>query len=387
MIIDSVRLAALPPLSLYIHFPWCVRKCPYCDFNSHEKKGDFDEVNYVDALIQDLEMTLPLVWGRSVQTIFMGGGTPSLFSAQALERLLSAIRARLRLDPQAEITLEANPGTFEAEKFKDYRAAGINRLSIGIQSFSDQHLQRLGRIHNATEAYKAIEIAHHYFDNFNLDLMYALPEQTLLEAEADIQAAIKAEAPHLSAYQLTLEPNTLFHRYPPNLPDDDIAANMQEMIEAKLATLGYQHYETSAFAKPQRRARHNLNYWQFGDYLGIGAGAHAKISFPDKILRQMRYKQPAQYLAQLKQGTPIQTEHMLAPADLPFEFMLNAMRLTEGFLLSLFTERTGLPLTVILKQLDRLEEQGFIWRDHRTLQPTLQGQRFLNTVLQQFLTS
>jgi oxygen-independent coproporphyrinogen-3 oxidase len=385
MTLNPIRLQALPPLSLYIHFPWCVRKCPYCDFNSHEKKAEIDEAGYIDALIQDLEMTLPLIWGRSVQTIFMGGGTPSLFSAPALERLLSAIRARVRLDPQAEITLEANPGTFERAKFKDYRAAGINRLSIGVQSFSTQHLQQLGRIHDAQDAYNAIDIAHQYFDNFNIDLMYALPKQTMQQAKADIDAAIQTKAPHISAYQLTLEPNTLFHRYPPLLPDEDIAAAMQDMLEIKLAALGYQHYETSAFAQPKHRARHNMNYWQFGDYVGIGAGAHAKISFPDKIIRQMRYKQPTQYLRQVKQGTPIQTEQLLTPAELPFEFMMNAMRLTEGMLLSMFTERTGLPLTAILKQLDQLEAQGFIWRDHQKLHPTLQGQRFLNTALQIFL--
>jgi oxygen-independent coproporphyrinogen-3 oxidase len=385
MLINSIRLQALPPLSLYIHFPWCVRKCPYCDFNSHEKKAEIDEAGYIDVLIQDLEMTLPLIWGRSVQTIFMGGGTPSLFSAPALERLLSAIRARVRLDPQAEITLEANPGTFERAKFKDYRAAGINRLSIGVQSFSTQHLQQLGRIHDGHDAHNAIDIAHQYFDNFNIDLMYALPKQTMQQAKADIDAAIQTKAPHISAYQLTLEPNTLFHRYPPLLPDEDIAAAMQDMLEIKLAALGYQHYETSAFAQPKHRARHNMNYWQFGDYVGIGAGAHAKISFPDKIIRQMRYKQPTQYLRQVKQGTPIQTEQLLTPAELPFEFMMNAMRLTEGMLLSMFTERTGLPLTVILKQLDQLEAQGFIWRDHQKLHPTLQGQRFLNTALQIFL--
>lgn len=379
------HLDALPPLSLYIHFPWCVRKCPYCDFNSHEKKTDFDEAGYIAALIYDLELALPLVWGRSVHTIFMGGGTPSLFSAQAMETLLSAIRARLTLNPEAEITLEANPGTFEAEKFKDYRATGINRLSIGIQSFSDTHLQRLGRIHNGDEANKAIAIAHRYFDNVNIDIMYALPTQSMEEAEIDIEKALQSGAQHISAYQLTLEPNTLFYRYPPPLPDEDNAANMQEMIEARLREANYQHYEISAFAKPQHQAKHNLNYWRFGDYLGIGAGAHAKISFPDKIIRQMRYKQPAQYAKKLSEGSAIQTEQILAYADLPFEFMMNAMRLVDGFPLHLFSERTGLSLITILKQLEVLEAQGLIIRDHRHLQPTLKGQRFLNTLLQQFL--
>lgn len=379
------HLDTLPPLSLYIHFPWCVRKCPYCDFNSHEQKADFDEIEYITALIRDLETTLPLVWGRSIQTVFMGGGTPSLFSARAMEMLLSAIRARLPLSPDAEITLEANPGTFEAEKFRDYRAAGINRLSIGIQSFSDVHLQRLGRIHNRDEAQKAIEIAQQCFANFNIDLMYALPGQSMKEAQADIETAVASGAPHISAYQLTLEPNTLFHRYPPSLPDDDMAAAMQEMIEARLAAAGYVHYEVSAFARPGHQARHNLNYWQFGDYLGIGAGAHAKISFPDRIIRQMRYKQPAQYLAQVAKAAPVQTENTVLPADLPFEFMMNAMRLVEGFPLALFSERTGLMLTTILAQLEHLEKEALITRDHLSLRPTLRGQRFLNILLQQFL--
>lgn len=384
---SSVHLKTLPPLSLYIHFPWCVRKCPYCDFNSHEKKHDIDEVAYIDALVKDLEHTLPLVWGRRVHSIFMGGGTPSLFSAESMESLLSAIRARIPINPEAEITLEANPGTFEAEKFKGYRAAGINRLSIGIQSFSDQNLQALGRIHSGGEANRAIEIAQRYFDRINLDLMYALPNQTMEEAWADISAAIQTGVSHISAYQLTLEPNTLFHRYPPALPEEDMAADMQEMIEAQLAEAGFIHYETSAFAKEGQKAQHNMNYWQFGDYIGIGAGAHGKISLPDKIIRQMRYKQPAQYFSQIQQNAPVQTEQTLASKALPFEFMMNAMRLTEGFPLVLFTERTGLPLTVILNQLEDLEKEGLIERDHRWVKPTVQGQRFLNVLLQRFLES
>lgn len=381
----TIKLDTLPTLGLYIHFPWCIRKCPYCDFNSHEKKQAIDETGYIEALLSDLETNLPQVWGRQIQTIFMGGGTPSLFSAPAIDILLSGLRARIPIKPDAEITMEANPSTFEAEKFKAYRAAGINRLSIGIQSFSDVHLQRLGRVHSANEAQKAIEIAHRYFDNFNIDLMYALPQQNLAQAKNDIQKALESGAPHISAYQLTLEPNTLFHRYPPALPTEDLAADMQEMIEAELLHAGYQHYEVSAFAKPKHQAQHNINYWQFGDYLGIGAGAHAKISFSDKILRQIRYKQPHQYLSQIKQQLPIQNEETLATKDLPFEFMLNAMRLTEGFPLALFTERTGLPITTILQPLAKLEEKGFIERDHRWLKPTLKGQRFLNTLLQDFL--
>jgi oxygen-independent coproporphyrinogen-3 oxidase len=375
-------LTVLPPLSLYIHFPWCVRKCPYCDFNSHTLKDSLDEATYIDALISDLEQSLPLIWGRSIHSIFMGGGTPSLFSAQSMDRLLSAIRARVPLPPNAEITLEANPGTFEAEKFKDYRAAGINRLSIGVQSFSDTALTRLGRIHNAGEAHRAIEIAHRYFDNFNIDLMYALPAQSMNEALLDMQTAIDAAPWHVSAYQLTLEPNTLFYRHPPALPDSDLGAEMQENIEGLLAQAGYQNYEISAFAKPGHQAQHNLNYWLFGDYVGIGAGAHGKISFPDKIIRQMRYKQPAQYLREVNR---VQTEHEVSVKERPFEFMMNTMRLVEGFPLALFTERTGLPITEILPALEKLEKQGLITRDHIQMKPTKQGVRFLNDVLQVFL--
>ncbi len=378
-------LTALPPLSLYIHFPWCVKKCPYCDFNSHAVREGVPEQQYVEALLRDLESCLPLIWGRQVNTIFMGGGTPSLFSADAMDTLLAGIRARLRLQPDAEITLEANPGTFEAEKFAGYRAAGINRLSIGIQSFNGDHLKALGRIHNDEEAHKAIEIARKHFDNFNLDIMYALPRQTLEQAISDIDTAIAAGSTHLSAYHLTLEPNTLFHRYPPALPDDDTAADMQDAIESHLAAAGFEHYETSAFARPGRRAKHNLNYWTFGDYLGIGAGAHAKISFPDKIIRQMRYKQPTEYLTHMAQGNAVQTEERVTLAQLPFEFMLNALRLIDGFDIDLFTHRTGLPLTKVIHEVERAVADGLLSRDLHHIQPTERGRRFLNTLLERFL--
>lgn len=378
-------LPVLPPLSLYIHFPWCIRKCPYCDFNSHAVKSNLPEAEYIDALIADLEHSLPLFWGRPVLTIFMGGGTPSLFSAEAISRLLDAIRARVRLLPEAEITLEANPGTFEAEKFAGYRAAGINRLSIGIQSFNDQHLEALGRVHNSDEAHKAIEIARTHFDNFNLDLMYALPRQTLAESLLDIDSAIAAGSTHVSAYHLTPEPNTAFAAVPPPLPEDDLCADMQEAIEARLATAGFEHYETSAFARPGRRTRHNLNYWQFGDYVGIGAGAHGKISFPDRILRQARFRHPAEYLSRVKSGSAVQSEEVVPLEQLPFEFMLNALRLTEGFELALFTERTGLPLTAVLAELDRADKEGLLARDHVRAWPTEKGQRFLNALLERFL--
>ena len=380
-----MKLTILPPLSLYLHFPWCIRKCPYCDFNSHAVKDGLPEAEYIDALITDLEHGLPLIWGRLVQTIFMGGGTPSLFSAEAIDHLLGAIRARVNLLPDAEITLEANPGTFEADKFAAYRAAGINRLSIGIQSFNDRHLAALGRVHNSSEARQAIEIARAHFDNFNLDLMYALPQQTLAEALADIDAAIAANPTHISAYHLTLEANTAFAAAPPPLPDDDLSADMQEAIEQRLAAAGFEHYETSAFARPGRRTRHNLNYWRFGDYLGLGAGAHGKISFPDRIVRQARYRHPAEYLQRIREGSAIQSEEVVPVEQLPFEFMLNALRLTEGFELALFQERTGLPLTTTLPELTRAEQEGLLGRDHLRAWPTEKGQRFLNALLERFL--
>jgi putative oxygen-independent coproporphyrinogen III oxidase len=386
----SSGLTALPPLALYIHFPWCVKKCPYCDFNSHAVKdanyaSGLPEAQYIDALISDLESNLPQVWGRSVSSIFMGGGTPSLFSAASMDRLLEAIRARVKLNPDAEITLEANPGTFEIEKFAGYAAAGINRLSIGIQSFNAEHLSALGRIHNRDEALRAIDIAAQHFDNYNLDIMYALPKQTLEQAQADIRQAIACGSTHLSAYHLTLEPNTLFHRYPPALPDDDLAADMQEMIEAELASAGFEHYETSAFAKAGKRSQHNLNYWRFGDYLGIGAGAHGKISFHDKIIRQARFKQPTEYLAKMAAGNAIQSEVVIEKAELPFEFMLNLLRLTDGFPLALFTERTGQPQSRIFAEIERACAEGLLERDLHWVKPTLKGQRFLNVLMERFL--
>ncbi|WP_028456664.1 radical SAM family heme chaperone HemW [Chitinilyticum litopenaei] len=381
----SLQLTALPPLALYIHFPWCVKKCPYCDFNSHAQKDGLPEQQYIAALLTDLESCLPLIWGRPVVSIFMGGGTPSLFSAAAINTLLEGIRARVKLLPDAEITLEANPGTFEAEKFAGYRDAGVNRLSIGIQSFDDAKLKALGRIHGRDEALAAIGIARQHFDNFNLDIMYALPEQTLDEALADIDTALACGPTHLSAYHLTLEPNTLFHRYPPALPDDDLAADMQDAIEARLAAAGFEHYETSAFARPGRRAFHNLNYWTFGDYLGLGAGAHAKISFPDRIVRQLRYKQPGEYLAQSQAGSTLQSEEVVGIEQLPFEFMLNALRLTGGFDLAIFEERTGQPLASVLPEIERGIRDGLLERNGNWLAPSATGRRFLNTLLERFL--
>jgi oxygen-independent coproporphyrinogen-3 oxidase len=382
----SLHLTALPPLSLYIHFPWCVKKCPYCDFNSHEAQGGFPEEAYLAALRTDLESALPLIWGRKIYTVFIGGGTPSLMSAAGLDQLLSDVRTLLPLDGAAEITMEANPGTFEAEKFRSYRTSGINRLSVGIQSFNAQHLRALGRIHDGDEARRAVDIAHANFDNFNLDLMYALPQQTLAQARADIETAIAYAPPHLSLYHLTLEPNTFFAKHPPIVPDDDASADMQDMIKDLTVSAGYAQYEVSAYAKPKRQARHNFNYWQFGDYLGIGAGAHSKLSFPHRVVRQMRYKQPKAYLEHVLRGTQIQEQGEISREDLPFEFMLNALRLNDGFQVNLFAERTGLALNAIEKTLALAESKGLLYRDHQIIKPTELGQSFLNDLQQLFLT-
>jgi oxygen-independent coproporphyrinogen-3 oxidase len=382
---QAVNFQALPPLSLYIHIPWCVRKCPYCDFNSHEARGAFPEQEYVAALIRDLEMALPLIWGRKVYTVFFGGGTPSLLSGESVAEILRNVRMLLPLALDAEITLEANPGTVEAGRFAAYRDAGVNRLSMGIQSFNDAHLQALGRIHSADEAKRAIAIAQQHFDNLNLDLMYSLPKQTLEQALQDVQTALTFAPQHLSCYHLTLEPNTLFHRNPPSLPDDDASSDMQQRIEELLAAHGYQHYETSAFAQPKRRAKHNLNYWKFGDYLGIGAGAHSKLSFPDKIIRQARYKQPQAYMQQVGQDAPIQIENEVSRDELGFEFMMNALRLNEGFDSVLFQERTSLPLLTIQRELVEAERRGLLFRNHQRIAPTQLGQRFLNDLLEIFL--
>ena len=382
---SGVAFQALPPLSLYIHIPWCVRKCPYCDFNSHEARGTFPEKEYVAALVRDLEMALPQIWGRKVYTVFFGGGTPSLLSGEAVSEILRNVRMLLPLDMNAEITLEANPGTVEADKFAAFRDAGVNRLSMGIQSFNDSHLKALGRIHSAEEAKRAIQIAQQHFDNINLDLMYALPSQTLDEALSDMQTALQFEPQHLSCYHLTLEPNTQFHHVPPVLPDDDVSAEMQQSIETLLAAHGYDHYETSAFARPKRRAKHNLNYWQFGDYLGIGAGAHSKLSFPDRVLRQARYKQPQTYMLQVAAGSPIQTEGEVGVDALPFEFMMNALRLNQGVDPALFAERTSLSLLSIQSKLQEAERRGLLLRDHQRIAPTQLGQRFLNDLLEIFI--
>ncbi|RTL41207.1 MAG: oxygen-independent coproporphyrinogen III oxidase-like protein [Rhodocyclaceae bacterium] len=382
------RLTASPPLSLYVHFPWCVRKCPYCDFNSHAVKDEgIPEQAYIAALVADLESALPQIWGRRVHTIFIGGGTPSLITPDGLDDLLTAIRMRVQLDPQAEITLEANPGTVDAGRFRAFRQAGVNRLSVGIQSFDDRHLQALGRIHGRADAIAAAESALSHFEAVNLDLMYALPGQTLAEAEADLATALALGPQHLSCYHLTLEPNTAFAANPPEVPDPDQSADMQDHIEARLAAAGYGHYETSAFAKPHRECRHNLNYWTFGDYLGIGAGAHGKLSSHEGIVRETRPKHPAAYLAARDSGAFVQERRSIGTDELPFEFMMNALRLNKGVPRRLFSERTGLPFEAAEEGLLKARQQGLIEIDDETLRPSAKGRHFLNELLMLFLAA
>jgi len=377
---NEVRLAVLPPLALYVHIPWCVRKCPYCDFNSHERSGALPEQAYVQKLTSDLEGLLPSVWGRRIVSVFIGGGTPSLFSPDSIDALLSAVRARIVLEPEAEVTLEANPGTVEAGRFRGFREAGVNRISVGVQSFDEAMLKRLGRIHSAAEARRAIDAALASFDNVNLDLMYGLPGQTPEMARADIAQGLACGVPHLSAYQLTIEPNTVFWRERPALPGHDQCADTQVLIEQVLGSAGYEHYETSAFAKPGMRCRHNLNYWEFGDYLGIGAGAHGKVSFPDRVTRHEQAKQPGEYL----KGAP-RKDSTVEVKELPFEFMLNALRLIDGFPAGLFEQRTGLSLLGIQKKLQSAEQRGLLERDLMRIRPSARGQRFLNELLELFL--
>ena len=381
------QLQAPPPLAVYVHLPWCVRKCPYCDFNSHAQRGEIPEQRYLAALTRDLERSLPLVWGREVSSIFIGGGTPSLFTGAGIDELLCTLRTLLRVSPVAEITLEANPGTFEMARFKAFRNAGVNRLSLGIQSFNSRHLSALGRIHDADEARAAASAALDLFEAVNLDLMYALPEQTLEEARRDLETAINLGPAHLSAYHLTLEPNTPFAAAPPPLPDDDDAADMQLMVEETLAGAGYRHYETSAFAKPGQECVHNLNYWTFGDYLGLGAGAHGKLSSHDRIERQARGKHPQAYMDAVlgESGTGWIETRKLTRADRIFEFMMNALRLTEGFDPRLFEARTGLPLRVAEAALRAAEQRGLLLRTPDNIRPSEQGRHFLNELLQMFL--
>ena len=383
------NLTSLPPLALYIHFPWCVQKCPYCDFNSHELKNSLDEKKYINALINDLEQELPLFWGRSISSIFMGGGTPSLFSPESIDQLLSSLRARLTFAPDIEITMEANPGTVEQGKFIEFNAAGINRLSMGIQSFSDEKLQSLGRIHGRKEAIRAAELAHDAgFNSFNLDLMYGLPNQSLQQAVDDIETAIALEPKHLSHYQLTIEPNTFFHHQPPVTPDDDMLWEMQNACQESLARHGYEQYEISAYAKDGFQCQHNLNYWQFGDYLGIGAGAHGKLTnVPEqKITRSWKVKQPQDYLNNAAKEKRISGQKVLTRDDASFEFMMNALRLNQGFETALFQQHVGLPISSVEKSLKQAEEKGWINWDINRIQPTATGLQYLNTLLELFIS-
>ena len=381
----TLSLSALPPLSLYVHLPWCLKKCPYCDFNSHELKGPPDEARYLDALRADLEAALPFIWGRRVHSIFIGGGTPSLFSPEAIDRLLADVRARLPLEAGCETTLEANPGTFERERFKAYRAAGVTRLSVGVQSFDDAKLAALGRVHDGAQARAAVEEAASAFDTFNLDLMYALPGQTLDELDADLQTALAFAPPHLSVYHLTIEPNTVFAKFPPAVPDDDLAAEMLDRIVERTTAAGLARYEVSAFARPGYTCAHNLNYWQFGDYLGIGAGAHGKLSFPHRVVRQQRWRDPASYVERALAGNAIASDEEVPRKALPFEFMLNALRLRDGFELARFGERTGLPLSAIAATLDEAARRGWIERDAARVYPSARGFDFLNDLQALFL--
>ena len=389
----TLSLSSLPPLSLYVHLPWCLKKCPYCDFNSHEWQsgagGELPEQRYLDALCADLEHSLPLIWGRAVHSIFIGGGTPSLFSPAAIDRLISDLRARLNLEADCEITLEANPGTFEKDRFKAFRAAGVTRLSIGVQSFNDAHLKALGRVHDRAQALAAVEEAASAFDTFNLDLMYALPGQTLAHLDEDLDTLLAFEPPHVSVYHLTIEPNTVFAKFPPQVPQDDDAYAMLDRITERTAMAGMQRYEVSAYAKPNHRCWHNLNYWQFGDYLGIGAGAHSKLSFAHRVVRQVRHRDPRMFMDHAldtsRAERAVSHSEEVARADLPFEFMLNALRLPDGFLLADFTERTGLPVTVLQSALTRAEEKGLITRDLQRVVPTTRGFDFLSDLQALFL--
>ena len=380
-------LDALPPLSLYIHVPWCVRKCPYCDFNSHQQIGEIPEADYLEALAADLEQTLPLIWGRQIHTIFIGGGTPSLLSGEAIDRLLAMVRSYLSLWPDAEITLEANPGAVEANRFKSYAASGINRVSLGIQSFHDKHLKRLGRVHDASEANHAIELALKNFKRVNLDLMFGLPGQTITEAADDARQALAFGTEHLSMYQLTIEPNTVFAKYPPITPDDDIVIDMELTLEQLASDAGLGRYEVSAFAKTGALARHNVNYWEFGDYLGIGPGAHGKLSFADRIERFAKLRQPESWIkqAKLRDNSHLAEHRKLSPEELPFEFMLNALRLREGVDVALYTERTGQHLDSIRGKLLHAMDKGLLSLNPGRLQATPLGWRFLNDLQSLFL--
>jgi putative oxygen-independent coproporphyrinogen III oxidase len=388
-VLNQITLRALPPLALYIHFPWCEKKCPYCDFNSHQIKdgqSGFDEQRYLNALITDLETELANTWGRQVHSVFIGGGTPSLLSVAGMDQLLCAVRARINLEPGAEITMEANPGSVEVEKLAGFARAGINRISLGIQSFADEQLQALGRIHNSAQAKRAVQIALQHFSSVNLDLMYGLPKQSLESAKADIETALSFETPHLSLYNLTLEPNTYFANFPPSLPSEDEIDAIFEQNLKLLTQAGYKRYEISAYAKKDQECKHNLNYWRFGDYIGIGAGAHGKISYPEKINRQVRERHPEAYMQAMEtQGNALIEAREISATDLPFEFMLNTLRLLDGVDTNTFNERTGLPLNLISKRLEAASKKGLLDENPGKLKPTALGLRYLNNLQEIFL--
>ncbi len=382
----GLQLSALPPLSLYVHLPWCLKKCPYCDFNSHEAPtGEFPERAYLNALMNDLESVLPLVWGRTVHSVFFGGGTPSLFAPEVIEQLISGIRARLTLAANCEITLEANPGTFEKMRFSAYRQAGVTRLSVGVQSFNDTLLQALGRVHGRRQALDAVEEAAHIFSTYNLDLMYALPGQSLADLCQDVRTALSFDPPHVSIYHLTIEPNTMFAKHPPELVDADVTADMLDFLTEAMELAGLPRYEVSAFAKAGHACWHNMNYWQFGDYLGLGAGAHSKLSFAHRVVRQVRFRNPISYIKQAMAGTAVAQEEEVSRAALGFEFMLNALRLKDGFSASLFTERTGLALSVVEMGLSQAQQRGLLKRSWETISPTERGFDFLSDLQSIFL--
>ena len=385
----TLSLPSLPPLSVYVHLPWCLKKCPYCDFNSHEMpSNELPESAYLDAVCADVEASLPLVWGRQVHSVFIGGGTPSLFSSQGIARLISDLRARLNMVPDCEITLEANPGTFEKDRFHAFRQAGVNRLSVGVQSFNDQHLQALGRVHNADQAFAAVEEAAKAFDTFNIDLMYALPGQSMAQLDADVGRALSLKPPHLSIYHLTIEPNTFFAKHPPaDLPIEDTAYDMLDHISDKTQAQGLQRYEVSAYAQAGHRCWHNTNYWQFGDYLGVGAGAHSKISFAHRVMRMVRYRDPKLYMQKAMAEGAVTSVEEISRAQLPFEFMLNALRLKDGFDLQSFLDRTGLPLSAINAALDKAVALGLLERDMRQVRPTERGFDMLNDLQALFLAT
>lgn len=384
---QEMLLTALPPLSLYIHVPWCVKKCPYCDFNSHELMTDSSdwESQYIQALLKDLENTLPQVWGRRLVSIFIGGGTPSILSSESIDVLLSGVRARMPCVADMEVTMEANPGTLDNAKLAGFRDAGVNRLSLGVQSFNDELLRKIGRVHDGQQAIQALTTAYKLFDKVNLDIMFALPEQTMQQLQQDVQTALSFNPTHLSYYHLTLEPNTYFHRYPPKLPDDELALDMQEYIEQSLEATGMKHYEVSAFAKAGHESIHNTNYWQFGDYVGIGAGAHGKISSHNSIIRQSKFKHPQMYLNQMNQSHALESELSVQREDLPFEFMLNALRLRDGVKVSHFQAATGLTIADLEPILSTAQSKGLMVKQHDLLKVTDLGWRFMSDVQALFL--